>query len=311
MRTQLRTGWRILKRTASGFSDDELMTRAAALAFYSVMSFAPLLVLLIWIAASLGGAWQARIVSSLNGLLGPRASEAVHLVLANADARPGIGNWAGLIGLAVTLISASAVFAQLQNSINHVWGLRASPRHAWLGWLRTRMHALGLIASIGFLMVVSLAASALIAVFVPGDSLLWRVLEAAISFAIFIFVFAGMFKVLPDARIDWSDALHGALLTAILFTAGKFAIGIYLDHSKVGGAYGSAGGIVVLLVWVYYSSLILLLGAELTEALANARGSPIQPSSHATLLNPATMAFAPNANSAPDPDDRVPAAIDT
>jgi membrane protein len=144
------------------------------------------------------------------------------------------------------------------------------------------MMALGLLLSLAFLMVTSFAASALIAVFVRGDTLLWQAAEALIALAIFSGVFAAIFKVLPDAVIAWPDALVGAALTAVLFAVGKFGIGLYLSHSDVGGAYGSAGGVVVLLVWMYYSALILLLGAELTQSVAEVRGRPIVPRAHAT-----------------------------
>lgn len=273
--------WQVVKRTAQGFGQDELSTRAAALAFYSALSFAPLLVLLLWVVTSLQPAWQGELAKSLQQLLGPRAADAVTLVLDNARERPGVGSWAGLIGLVVTLVGASAVFAQLQSAINRVWNLKTRPGGAVLDWLRARMMALGLLLSLAFLMVISFAASALIAVFVRGDTLLWQVLESLIALALFSGVFAAMFKVLPDAAIAWGDALVGAALTAVLFTIGKFGIGLYLSHSNVGGAYGSAGGVVVLLVWVYYSALILLLGAELTQVVAELRGRPIQPRAHA------------------------------
>ncbi|WP_017463673.1 YihY/virulence factor BrkB family protein [Dyella ginsengisoli] len=280
-RPRLAQGREILRRTVHGFAHDELGTRAAALAFYSALSFAPLLVLLLWIAASLRPEWQQQLTASLQQLVGPRASDAVTLVLANARERPTVGSWAGLIGLGVTLAGASAVFAQLQGAINRVWNLAPRPGGAIKDWLRARMMALGLLLSLAFLMVVSFAASALIAVFVRGDSLAWQALETLISLSLFSALFAAIFKVLPDAQIAWSDALVGAALTAVLFAVGKLGIGVYLSRSDVGGAYGPAGGVVVLLVWVYYSALILLLGAELTQAVAEVRGHPIVPRAHA------------------------------
>ncbi len=271
----------VLRRTASGFGDDELMTRAAALAFYSALSFAPLLVLLLWMVSLLRPEWQGQLIQTLTGLVGPRASDGVQLVIDNAKQKPGVGSWAGVIGLVVTLVGASAVFAQLQGALNRVWNLRPKPGGAMMGWLRARMHAFGLLLSLAFLLVISFGASALIALFVRGDTVAWQVLEMLVSLAVFSVVFAAIFKVLPDAVIDWRDALIGAALTAILFTIGKFGIGLYLSHSNVGGPYGPAGGVVVLLVWVYYSGLILLLGAELTQSVAEARGNKIRPRDHA------------------------------
>ncbi|MBB3225996.1 membrane protein [Luteibacter sp. Sphag1AF] len=284
MHRHFRMSWRVVKTTASGFSDDELMTRAAALAFYSALSFAPLLVLLLWVVASLRPEWQSQLVDSLNGLVGQRAASAVQLVIDNARERPGVGSMAGIIGLGVTVVGASAVFAQLQGALNRVWNLQPRPGQAVLGWLRARMHALGLLLSLAFLLVISFSASAMIAVFVRGGTAAWQAIEAVISLGVFVVIFAAIFKVLPDAVIQWRDALIGAVLTAVLFVIGKYAIGVYLEHSNVGGPYGPAGGVVVLLVWVYYSALILLLGAELTEAVAEARGSPIKPRPYAMSM---------------------------
>lgn len=284
MDSRLKLGGRVVRTTMQGFSDDELMTRAAALAFYSALSFAPLLVLLLWVVASLRPEWQAQLIDSLTGLVGSRASDAVKLVIENAKQKPNVGSMAGVIGLCVTLVGASAVFAQLQGALNRVWSLQPRPgkaTHAILTWLRARLHALGLLLSLAFLLVISFSASAMIAVFVRGGTTGWHVLETAISLAVFVVIFGAIYKVLPDAIIEWRDAIIGASLTALLFVVGKFAIGIYLERSNVGGPYGPAGSVVVLLVWVYYSALILLLGAELTEAVAEARGTPIKPRPYA------------------------------
>ncbi|WP_432723237.1 YihY/virulence factor BrkB family protein [Jeongeupia wiesaeckerbachi] len=277
---------RVVEKTVAGFFDDELMTRAAALAFYSALSFAPLLVLLLWVVASLSADYQGRLVEGLNEMVGPKAADAVAIVIHNASSRPNVGNLAGLIGLGITLIAASAVFTQLQGALNRVWGLRAKPGAAVLGWLRSRLNALGLLLAVAFLLVISFSASAAIRLFVPGSTLLWQGLEVGISTAVFIFVFAAIFKILPDAQIAWRDALVGATLTDALFLLGKIGIGVYIANSDVGGAYGPAGSIVVLLVWVYYSALILLLGAELTEAVAEARGAPIRPNLYAEPIPP-------------------------
>ncbi|HEV2540968.1 MAG TPA: YihY/virulence factor BrkB family protein [Frateuria sp.] len=286
MRSMWQSSVEVVKRTASGVAEDDLMTHAAAVAFYSALSFAPMLVLLLWLVASLQPAWQQELVGSINNLVGTRASDAVKLVISNAKQRPQLGHWAGIIGLAVTLIGASTVFAQLQLAINRVWKLKAAPRNAVFSWLLTRMHALGLLLTLAFLLIVSLVASAAIAVFARSDTLAWQVVEALVSLVLFGLVFASIYKVLPDARIDWRDTLLGGLFTAVLFAIGKFGISLYLSHSDVGGAYGPAGSVVVLLVWVYYSVVILLLGAELTQNVAEVRGVPIRPNVHAQLVEP-------------------------
>lgn len=284
MRGFLTTSKHTVKLAAAGFSDDELMTRAAALAFYSALSMAPLLVLLIWALSLLHSGWDTKLLDMLNGMIGPRAAGAVKAVMDNAKERPQVGNIAGLVGLVVTLIGASAVFAQLQGSLNRVWGVRSRPGAAVGAWLRTRAHALALLVGIAFLLVVSFLLSGVIQLLVPGNTMAWQIIEDLISAAVFVLVFGAMYKVLPDAIIEWSDALVGALLTAVLFIAGKFLIGIYIDHSNVGGAYGPAGAIIVLLTWVYYSSIIVLMGAELTRGLADARGKPIRPNAHAVEI---------------------------
>ena len=285
MLKSLKVTLRTIRNVVKGFGDDELMTRAAALSFYSALSFAPLLVLLLWIVASMSVSWQDQLVAELTSMVGDQAGEAVKLVIANASARPGFGSWAGLISLGVTLVGASAVFAQLQNALNRAWGVRPRAGRAIVGWLRSRAQAVGLLLSIAFLLIISFVASAGIAIFATQETVIARVLEAVVSFAIFAFVFAAMYKLLPDAIIDWFDASVGAVLTALLFTVGKYGIGVYLDRSQVGGAYGSAAGVIVLLVWVYYSAIILLLGAELTQAVAEARGVPIRPAAHAELIH--------------------------
>ncbi len=281
MRKFLKTAKHTIRLAVSGFSDDELMTRAAALSFYSALSFAPLLVLLIWVLSMLHSGWDKQLIDSLTGMVGPRAADAVQSVMNNAKERPHVGNIAGLIGLVVTLIGASAVFAQLQNTLNRVWGVRSKPGAAVGAWLRTRAHAIALLVGIAFLLVISFLLSGLIKLLVPGNTLALLIIEDLLSAGVFVLVFGAMFKVLPDAIIEWSDALVGALLTAVLFIVGKFLIGLYIDHSKVGGAYGPAGAIIVLLTWVYYSSIIVLMGAELTRGLADARGKPIRPNEHA------------------------------
>jgi membrane protein len=287
-----------VQSAASGFSDDELLTRAAALAFYSALSFAPLLVLLIWLVSMLHSGWDVRLLDALNGMVGPSAAGAVKGIMDSARARPQTGNIAGIIGLLVTLFGASAVFAQLQGTLNRVWRVKPKPGAAVGQWMRTRAHALALLVGIGFLLVISFVLSGLIEAMVPSNTFTWLVIEDVISAVVFVMVFGAMYKVLPDALIEWSDALGGGLLTALLFIVGKFGIGLYISHSNVGGAYGPAGAFVVLLTWVYYSSIIVLMGAELTRGLADARGKPIRPSAHAVEIEatPAEKISAPPAD---------------
>jgi membrane protein len=287
----------IIRRTfasaISGFSDAELMTRAAALAFYSALSFAPLLILLLWVLSVLHSGWQRDLIHSLTGIIGKEAANAVTNVINNAKSRPHIGNVAGIIGVVVMLFTASAVFAQLQATLNRVWRVRTKPGAAVSAWLRARAHAFALLVGLAFMLIVSFVVSGVIHLVVPRHTLAWQVSENLVSLLIFVLVFGAMYKVLPDAKIDWMDAFNGAVLTAVLFMVGKFGIGFYVDHSSAEGAYGPAGAFVVVLTWVYYSSIIVLVGAELTRALADARGKPIQPDNHAVVIDDASRGFVP------------------
>lgn len=280
-----------IKRTivsaAEGFSDDELMTRAAALSFYAALSFAPLLLLLVWLVSMLHPAWQGELSEALAGVVGERAAEALNVVIESAKSHPKLGDLAGIIGIVVTLFGASAVFAQLQATLDRVWRVKAKPGEAVGAWLRARARAFALLGGIAFMMIVSFIVSALIQALVRGEGAVWKVAEYAISVLVFMTAFGAMYKVLPDAVIAWSEALIGAVLTTVLFLAGKYAIGLYIQYANVGGAYGPAGAFIVLLTWTYYSSIIVLLGAELTRGVADARGKPIQPSEHAVRIEAA------------------------
>lgn len=274
----------ILRPIISGFSEHELMTRAAALAFYSALSFAPMLVLSLWLVSLFDPGMRDQVTGGLADIVGNQAAVTAELVIENARSRPDIGNVAGIISIFVTLFAGSGALAQLQAALNRVWDVRARPRRAWLGWLCSRAQAAALLVTLVLLVVLSFAISGLIALYVPGDALAWRGIEAALTLVVFIGVFACVFKVLPDVVIPWREAVTGALITTLLFAIGKFGIGLYLDHSNVGGAYGPAGAVVVLLVWMYYAALILLLGAEATRVLAQVRGVRIARSPHAEAL---------------------------
>lgn len=292
-----------IKRTivsaVEGFSDDELITRAAALSFYAALSFAPLLLLLVWLVSMLHPAWQGELSDALAGVVGEKAAEALNVVIDSAKSHPKLGDLAGIIGIGVTLFGASAVFAQLQATLDRVWRVKAKPGEAVGAWLRARARAFALLGGIAFMLIISFIVSALIQALVRGDGFVWKVLEYAISVLVFMTAFGAMYKVLPDAVIDWSEALIGAVLTTVLFLAGKFGIGLYIQYSNVGGAYGPAGAFIVLLTWTYYSSIIVLLGAELTRGVADARGKPIRPSEHAVRIEAAPAELPDNTPAEP------------
>jgi membrane protein len=275
-----------VRKAVGAVGGDALLTRAAAIAFYSALSFAPLLVLLLWLLAALQPQWESQLTDGLTRMLGEKAAGAIGLVVQNAKSKPTAGNVAGIAGLLITLFSASVVFAQLQRALNAIWDVRAKPGKAVTAWLWARARAIGLLVGVTFLLIVSFVVSALIRIFVSVDSLVWIAAEWVISLLVLIAVFGTMYRVLPDAHIAWADAWRGALLTTVLFTVGKYAIDLYMRHAGVGGAYGSAGALVVLLTWVYYAATIVLVGAELTHGLSLARGETAKPEPHSERARP-------------------------
>lgn len=255
----------------NGFNEDELFTHAAAIAYYSALSMAPIIVLTLWILSLLRAGWQAQLDQTLTEMMGDKAAQAVVLIVNNAKAQPKLGNIAGIIGLIVTFFSASAVFAQLQGTLNRIWHVEESSHNVIGLWLKARARAFGLVIGIAFLMIISFAVSALIHLMIPYGSVAWSIVEYIVTLALFVVAFGAMYRVLPDTEITWSDATRGALLTTVLFILGKFAIETYIGHVAIGGAYGPAGALLVMLTWVYYASFVVLLGAELTHGLAKAR----------------------------------------
>lgn len=272
---------RLVRKVFSGFWDDELFTRAAALAFYSAFSFAPVLVLLLWAVSAIRPGMEQQLTQTMAAIVGDDGAAAARLVIHSARERPQLGHLLGVVGLGITLFSASAVFAQMQSTLNRVWDIAARPGKALTGWLLARARAIGVLVGVGFLVIVSFALTALISLVVPHGSLVWLALENAAAALVLWVAFGAMYRFLPDAQIAWRDAVRGGALTSLLFMAGKFVIAMYIERSKVGGAYGPASAIVVLLMWVYYASLVVLMGAELSHGLAQVRGERERPAAHA------------------------------
>jgi membrane protein len=260
------------------------MTRAAALAFYAALSVAPILLLLVWALSLLHAGGQDQLTEAVTTLVGQKAAEALVTVIQSAQAHPRLGDIAGIVGVVLTGFSASAVFAQLQGTLNRVWRVKAKPGEAVGTWVRARARAVALLGGMAFLLIISFVVSAVIQSVMGSEGTMWTAVKYGVSIVVFAGAFCLMYKVLPNALIDWTDALVGAALTTALFLAGEFAIGLYVARSNVGSAYGPAGAFVILLTWTYYASLIVLMGAELTRGLADARGKPIRPSAHAVEI---------------------------
>jgi membrane protein len=280
----------LLKQTASEWMEDDAPSLGAALAYYTVFSLAPLMTIAIAIAGFFFGkdAAQGQIFDELRVLLGEEGGKAVEEMVQSASAQPTTGIIATVISVAVLLFGASGVFGQLQASLNKIWGVKPKPGRGVLGMIKDRLLSFGFTLVVGFLLLVSLLLTAGIALvaewlggLMPGSETLAQILNIVLSLAMITLLFATIFKFLPDAKIAWRDVWIGAFLTALLFTIGKFALGIYLGKSGVASTYGAAGSLIVLLLWVYYSSQILFFGAEFTQVYANRFGSRVAPAENA------------------------------
>ena len=283
----------MLRKAASAWMEDQAPTLGATLAYYTVFSLAPLLIIAISIAGLAFGreAAQGQIFIQLRDLLGDAGGKAIQNMVQNANARPTTGLVATLIGFLTLLFGASGVFGQLQTSLNAIWGVRPKPGRGALGIVRDRFLSFGFILVVGFLLLVSLFLTTLIAFvgnrfggMAPGMETLVQILNSVLSVAVITLLFAMIFKFLPDAQIAWRDVWIGALITAALFTAGKFALGLYLGKSGVASSYGAAGSLIVLLLWVYYSAQILFFGAEFTQVYANRFGTRVRPTDNAVAV---------------------------
>ena len=284
------SAWEMLKATASDWSEDKASRLAAALAFYTLLSLAPLLVIAVSVAGLVFGddAARGQIAQQISGLVGPEAGKAIEEVLANANSKPAAGIVSTVVGVFVLLFSASGVFGELQDSLNTIWEVEPRPGRGVVGLLRDRFFSFTMVLGVAFLLLVSLVASAGLASLghgleqaLPGGKTVWQVLNFVISLGVVTGLFALIYKVIPDAKVAWRDVGIGAFVTALLFTLGKFAIGLYLGHSTVASAYGAAGSVVVITVWVFYSAQILFMGAEFTQVYAQRHGSRIVPSDNA------------------------------
>lgn len=279
---------RLLWETLNEFLSDGAPQMAAALSYYTIFSLPPLLVMLMVVVGAFvdTSTVQTLLSGELGALLGPGGATQVETLLLHAS-RPEVGSLGALLGFSALVFGATIAFAQLQNALNTAWGVAPDPTRGDIkNFLLKRVISFAMILAIGFLLLVSLVLSALVAAF--GDvveavtperitAVLMRWVDMGISFAVVTLLFAAIFQYVPDAVVRWRDALVGGVFTAVLFTLGKAAIGFYIGRSDPGSAYGAAGSLAVVLVWIYYSANILFLGAEFTQVWARAQGVPIVP----------------------------------
>ncbi len=274
----------LLKQSARAWSGDGMSVQCAALAFYTVFAISPLLLVTIAIAGFFFGTQSAsnQVFSTLREILGETGARAVEAIAASANSQPGSGTFATAIGILTAVVGAFAAFNQVQDSLNLVWKAQRSRNCPPRVVVRRRMFSFLMIGLSGVLLLAMLLISAALAVLgpvfataLPGGAMLWSIVNFCLSFALLTLLFAAIFKLLPDVWIAWRQVWVGAAVTAFLFNVGKFVIGLYLGHSKIGSSYGAAGSLVILLLWVFYSSAIFYFGAEFTREFVTREGGRI------------------------------------
>ena len=283
----------VLKNTFIAFIDDRGLKLSASLAYYTLFSLAPLLLLVISLAGFFFGreAIQGQIFSEINGLIGNTAAAQIQEIIKNMELS-GKTNSAVLIGSITLLIGATSVFAEIQESINMIWKVKAKPKRGWVKILKDRFLSASLIVGLGFLLIVTFIVNGLLLVlsdwmksyFPDVTVVLFQLLNIIIGFVVITTLFGVIFKVLPDAKIAWKEVRAGAFFTACLFLIGRFLIGLYIEKSDTGLAYGAAGSLIVILVWVYYTAAILYIGAEFTRVYSDFRGFKIEPADYAVVI---------------------------
>lgn len=285
--------WFLLKNTFLEFNDDNAIKLSAALAYYTIFALPPLLIIIITICGFFFGeeAVTGELYGQINGLVGNGAASQIQEAIKNVELS-GDNMFATVFGIVMLLIGASGVFAEIQSSINFIWGLRAKPDKGIKKFIQNRLMSFSMIASVGFLMLVSLfisttldLLSSRLKVYFPESTVyLFYVVNIVIVLASITTLFAIIFRTLPDGKIRWKDAFIGSGVTAILFMIGKFAIGFYLGSSTVASVYGAAGSVIIILVWVYYSAIILYFGAEFTKVYAKSYGGKIYPNEYSVEI---------------------------
>ena len=288
-----KTVFSFVKEVFSDFSDDKVLKYSASLSYYTVFSIAPILILIISIFGIFIGrdAVQGQIFEQLNGLVGAEAAKQIEEMIGKSH-QSGNSFLASVISAIILVIGATGIFAEIQDSINSIWGLKSKPKRGIIKMLLTRVVSFSLIISLGFILMVSLVLNAFIAavsdrlaqVF-PGSGVnLVVIVDQLLSFIVISFLFAVIFKVLPDAKIKWRDVSKGAVVTGILFIAGRYLINLYVAKSEVASMYGAAGSIIIIMVWVYYTAVILYFGAEFTKVYSIRYGSKIRPNQYAVWV---------------------------
>ncbi|MFV8354626.1 YihY/virulence factor BrkB family protein [Flavobacterium sp. XS1P32] len=298
------TTWTLLKRTYHEFDDDNAIKLSASLSYYTIFSLPPLLIIILSIFSFFFGreAVTGRFFGQINGMVGNQAAIQIQETIKNIELSNS-NTFAAIFGGIMLLIGASGVFAEIQSSINFIWGLKAKPNKGIMKFIKNRLMSFSMIASVGFLLMVSLMVNTVmdvintrLLVYFPNTTVyIFYIFNIIILFLTTTILFAIIFKTLPDGDIDWKDALIGSSFTSFFFMIGKFGIGFYLGSSTVATVYGAAGSVVIILIWVYYSAIILYFGAEFTKVYANAHGNKIIPNGYAVAIKVEVVELKKNA----------------
>ena len=298
------TTWTLLKRTYHEFDDDNAIKLSASLSYYTIFSLPPLLIIILSIFSFFFGreAVTGRFFGQINGMVGNQAAIQIQETIKNIELSDS-NTFAAIFGGIMLLIGASGVFAEIQSSINFIWGLKAKPNKGIMKFIKNRLMSFSMIASVGFLLMVSLMVNTVmdvintrLLVYFPNTTVyIFYIFNIIILFLTTTILFAIIFKTLPDGDIDWKDALIGSSFTSFFFMIGKFGIGFYLGSSTVATVYGAAGSVVIILIWVYYSAIILYFGAEFTKVYANAHGNKIIPNGYAVAIKVEVVELKKNA----------------
>jgi len=283
----------LFKETFKGFIDDNALKLSAALSYYTIFSLPPLLIIIISLSGLFFGAdaVQGHIFGQINGLVGNSAALQIQETLKNIKLS-GSNTFFTTIGIIVLIVGASGVFAEIQDSINYIWGIKAKPKRGLMKFIYNRLMSFSMIGSVGFLLLVGLIVNSLIdilnkrmaSIFPSNSIFLFYVSNTLIVFMTITLLFGIIFKTLPDGKIALRDCIIGASFTAFLFMIGKFAIGFYLGNYNIGSIYGAAGSIILILAWIYYSAIILYFGAEFTKVYANTHGHKIIPNAYSVQI---------------------------
>lgn len=285
--------YEVLKQTIRNFAKDRVLKLSAALAYYTIFALPPLLLMLISITGIFYGedAIRGKVFGQINGLVGDKAALQIQDMI-KALQLSGDTRWATIVAIVTLILAASGIFGEIQDSINMIWGLKVKPKKGFIKIIINRLISFSLIISIGFVMLVALIINGFLALLSDRLSFILEgvnvnlllVVDYLLQFGAIAVFFAIIFKVLPDAKIAWKDVAVGALVTSVLFIAGKFIIGYYLSSNRVITAYGATGSVILILLWVYYSAAILYFGAEFTQVYVQRYGSVLEPNRYAVWV---------------------------